>query len=184
MSTTEKPKTTTEKKEPTKELKKQESMEDVQEEQIPPPPRTAILLLEAYPEKMIQIHEELEAKEQEAIREEEERQRAEEEKKKGGDNMGKSQVANKSTLQDKSQVPEDDKKKRKDSTDIKHLENEQLHFCYTQNKNVLLIDTSQGVDQITEMLEGPELNSHISFWLYFESIKYDHPSRLRSLLRK
>ena len=177
----------TDKKEPQKELKKQESMEEVLDEQIPPPPRTAILLLEAYPEKMIQIHEELEAKEMEAIRAEEEARRSEEEKRKG-DNMAKSQVGhNKSTLGDKSHAgqghPEEDKKKRKESFDVKHLENDPPHICYTQNRNVLLVDTSQGIDQITEMLDSQEPNIHISFWVYFQSIKYDHPSKL-PLIRK
>ena len=181
---------TADKKDAHKELKKQESMEDVQEEQVPPPPRTAILLLEAYPEKMIQIHEELEAKEHEAMRAEEEAMRAEEDKKKAeaanksGLHGNKSQVMNnKSAVVDKAHAgtahPEEEKKKRKDSFDVKHLENDPLHFCYTQNKNVLLIDTNKGVDQIMEMIDGQELNSHISFWVYFESIKYDHPSRLK-----
>lgn len=161
-----------------KDLKKQDTLEELPEEQVPPPPRTVVLLLDCYPEKMIEIREEIEREEEEKLIAQQ--KAAEEEEKKKKQKLQDSQLAqhNKSTQENKSQTQEDAKKKRKDSTDIKHLENEPLHFCYTQNKNVLTIDTNQGVHEIEEMVAMAEHGVHVSFWVYFESIKYEHPSRM------
>lgn len=160
-----------------KDLKKQDTVEELPEEQVPPPPRTIVMLLDCYPEKMIDIREQLEREEKEQLIASQ--KAAEEEEKKKKQKLQDSQMvnANKSTLENKSQLQDDAKKARKDSADIKHLENEPLHLCYTQNKNVLTIDASQGVNEITDMIDFAQHGVHVSFWVYFESIKYDHPSK-------
>lgn len=160
----------------TKELKKQGTEEELPEDEVPPPPRTVVLLLEAYPEKMIEIREQI-------VREQEEREAAEEakeseEQKRNQSRLAESQAHNKSTQENKSQTQEDSKKKRKDSTDVKHLENNPLHLCYTQNKNLLNIDASHSIAEIDAMVHDTDHGAHISFWVFFESIKYDHPSNL------
>lgn len=166
-----------------KELKKQESQEEIPEEPVSPPPRMVAMLLDAYPEKMIEIREQIDREEEER-RLEMEKQMMEEEKKKQS-KLQDSQIANtKSSQENKSQVQEDAKKKRKDSLDIKHLENQELHFCYTQNKNVLTIDADQCYDELDCMMMDNYMNgTHVSFWVYFEAIKYEHPSSF-SLTRK
>jgi hypothetical protein len=160
-----------------KDLKKQDTLEELPEEQVPPPPRTVVMLLDSYPEKMIDIREQIEREEEEKMIAQQ--KAAEEEEKKKKQKLQDSQLAghNKSVHDNKSQVQEEVKNKRKDSADVKHLENEPLHFCYTQNKNVLNIDTSHGVHEIDQMIAESYHGVHVSFWVYFESIKYDHPSR-------
>ena len=166
-----------------KDFKKQETMDDLPEEQVSPPPRTAVMLLEAYPDKMIQIHEQLEHEEQTAKEAELARSSVDIDPKKGG----RSTIQESQLINNKSQMathnashhPEDEKTKRKDSSDVKHLENEPLHFCYTQNKNVLHIDASKSADEIQQMIDDHPDGYHITFWVYFESIKYDAPSRFK-----
>lgn len=170
-----KPLGSSQEKNPPKELKKQGTEEELPETEVPPPPRTVMMLLDAYPEKMIEIREQI-------VNEEEEKRAAEQAKesedpKKNQSKLAESQVHNKSTQENKSQM-EDSKKKRKDSADIKHLENQSLHLCYTQNKNVLNIDASRAYPEIEEMISHSDHGVHVSFWVFFESIKYEHPSNL------
>ena len=167
----------------TKDLKKQETMEELPEDEVAPLPRRVVMLLDAYPEKMIHLKEEEERKQQQ--KDEEERRAIEEEEKKKKKDGTASQTHNKSTMgENRSQVQgsqaEEQKLKRKESTDVKHLENEEIQFKYIQDKKVLTIEPEQkGVQEIQEMCHQSEHGPHISFWVFFDSIKYDHPSRYK-----
>lgn len=177
-------KTGEKKPEAPKELKKQDTQEDLPEDEIAPQPRRVVMLLDAYPEKMINLREDQERAEQEKL---EQRRKAveEEERKKKKPTEGAGAGQNKSTVaENKSQVQgsqaEEKKQKRKDSFDVKHLDNPEIEFAYEQVKNVLHVSPRpEGVSQIKEMLEQPEHGPHISFWVFFDALKYEHPSRRR-----
>jgi hypothetical protein len=146
-------------------------------EPVPPPERKIAIFLDAYPEKMIKLREAIELEEQK--REEAQRLKEQEEANPNKSSPKKPEV-NKSHLESKSGNPADpnnkDKEKpRRDSFDVKHLEASELHLCYHQNKTVLTIDSKKSIPELREMMDsGPE--THYSFWIYFQSINYEHPS--------